>query len=697
MKSKHIPRPLLLAVIVALACETAWAKDDAKKAEAAKRSDKVYTLGQITVTAHAEGEQGIGTATIDREQMSDFARDSLPDALNLLPGVAITPGSGQRNEALISIRGFDRWQVPLMIDGVRLYLPADNRIDFDRFLTPDLAEIQVQKGYVSVLNGPDGMGGAINLVSRKPVKPFEAEVRASMQFDSKGRNSGDSQYGHVGGKFDQWYYQASVQRRDQDYWRLSNDYNPANPAIQGKGNRKHSDKQDQRINLKAGFTPNGTDEYSLSFTKQEGEKNGLQSETGGNSWSWPQWDTWSLAWASHTQLGEQAYVKSRVYFNKFDNQLLRYNVARTTKVALSTYDDEAYGANFEVGFEPIGNHTLKAAFHYRRDQHTESEYTFPNPGQAWTLPNGFTEPEHSSKETTYSLALEDTWKISDQWELIAGISRDIRRSHKVEEFRRQDNPSFFLQPVADSFATNYQGALNYRFSPTGKAHVALSARTRFPNMFERFSSQFGGAASNPWLKPERARNFEIGFSEMLTRDVRVEAALFHNRVKDAIVGVAIPDPVAGLPATVTQRQNVGEATFRGYEIGVTAFATPRLELGGSYTYTDTEVKNPEDPNLRLTTTPRHKAFAYAKWQPFDALRVIPNVEYQSRRWSSANGAAGYVRTDNVTLMNLKLEYTLTPGWDVSLSARNLFDKNYQIVDGYPQEGRNFTLATRYQF
>ena len=55
--------------------------------------------------------------------------------------------------------------VPLYMDGVRIYLPADNRLDMNRFLTPDLAEIQVAKGYVSVLNGPGGEGGAINIVS----------------------------------------------------------------------------------------------------------------------------------------------------------------------------------------------------------------------------------------------------------------------------------------------------------------------------------------------------------------------------------------------------------------------------------------------------------------------------------------------------------------------------------------------------
>lgn len=59
----------------------------------------------------------------------------------MVPGVSAANSGGSRNERLIFVRGFDRFQVPLSIDGIRVYLPADNRLDFGRFLTPDLAEI----------------------------------------------------------------------------------------------------------------------------------------------------------------------------------------------------------------------------------------------------------------------------------------------------------------------------------------------------------------------------------------------------------------------------------------------------------------------------------------------------------------------------------------------------------------------------
>ncbi|HEY8212545.1 MAG TPA: Plug domain-containing protein, partial [Methylocystis sp.] len=90
-----------------------------------------------------------GGYTITNRQMETFSRDTLDSAVNLAPGVNSQLVGGTRNEQNIYVRGFDRWQVPLTIDGVRVYLPADNRLDFARFLTADIAEIQIAKGYVS--------------------------------------------------------------------------------------------------------------------------------------------------------------------------------------------------------------------------------------------------------------------------------------------------------------------------------------------------------------------------------------------------------------------------------------------------------------------------------------------------------------------------------------------------------------------
>ena len=69
--------------------------------------------------------------------METFARPTLDSAVNIAPGVNSQISGNSRNEQNIYVRGFDRWQVPLTVDGVRVYLPVDNKLDFARFLTAD--------------------------------------------------------------------------------------------------------------------------------------------------------------------------------------------------------------------------------------------------------------------------------------------------------------------------------------------------------------------------------------------------------------------------------------------------------------------------------------------------------------------------------------------------------------------------------
>ncbi len=161
-----------------------------------------------------------GGYTVTNRQMETFARLTLDSAANIAPGVNANTTGGPRNEQNIYVRGFDRWQVPLTIDGVRVYLPVDNRLDFARFLTPDIAEVQIAKGYVSVLDGPGGMGGQINMVSRKPTREIESEFRSRLELGRDGTYQGVRTYGLVGTKKDFYYAQLSGAWQKFDGWML---------------------------------------------------------------------------------------------------------------------------------------------------------------------------------------------------------------------------------------------------------------------------------------------------------------------------------------------------------------------------------------------------------------------------------------------------------------------------------------------
>jgi len=89
---------------------------------------------------------------------------------------------------------------------------------------------------------------------------------------------------------------------------------------------------------------------------------------------------------------------------------------------------------------------------------------------------------------------------------------------------------------------------------------------------------------------------------------------------------------------------------------------------------------------------------YAKWTPTPRISVMPYIESASSRWSP-NIMSGDpdVRTGSYTMANFRVAYQVTPDLDVSLTARNLFDKNYELKHSYPEEGRNFMLTARVRY
>ncbi len=656
---------------------------------AAAPADGVYTLGELQVTARARTGELIGGSVVGAEELRRFDRTTVDQALDLVPGAVSGNSGGSRNERLVYVRGFDRFQTTLSIDGVRVFLPADNRIDFARFLTADLSQIQVSKGYVSVLDGPGGLGGAINLVTRKPSSELDAEVRMNGSLDGKGSFNGYTVSGLLGTRQDKFYVQISGAKSERDYFRLSDDFTPT--ALEDGGKRGNSDTEDWRVNIKAGLTPNDTDEYSINYIRQEGGKNApyhVSDTASTRYWDWPYWDIDSLAFLSHTQLGARAYVKTRLYRNTFSNGLYSYDNASQTTQTLgrafrSYYDDEAYGGNVELGVNVTDNNTLKVAAYYRKDRHVEWQQSFAPPS---------VEPRQTTTEATGSFAIEDTLKLGDSVDLVLGGSYDWRHLIRAEDF---NSNQFVFYPLTDDDAWNWQGALRWRVSDASALHASVSSRTRFPTIFERFSSRFGTVVPNPDVKPERATSFEIGGETQISR-VSLSGALFYSDIEDALIQIPVQlGPPFGL---VTQTRNAGDGEYYGAELSVTADITDQLRLGGAYTYIKRDLTDPTNPAFRPQGVPDQKLFAYADWQVTDTVRITPSFEAASNRWtvtsSSLVNPPRYYKTGDYVLANLSVEWAVTPKIDFLVGARNLFDQDYQLVDGFPEEGRSFFVDLR---
>ena len=112
---------------------------------------------------------------LTQDTITKLDKRNVADALSVVPGVSLQK-SGGRNELQVRVRGFDNRQVPVFYDGVPIYVPYDGNLDLGRFLTSNLASLEVSKGYTSLLQGPNLMGGSINLTTTKPKKDLEGNI-----------------------------------------------------------------------------------------------------------------------------------------------------------------------------------------------------------------------------------------------------------------------------------------------------------------------------------------------------------------------------------------------------------------------------------------------------------------------------------------------------------------------------------------
>ncbi|MGD9577061.1 MAG: TonB-dependent receptor plug domain-containing protein [Syntrophorhabdus sp.] len=635
----------------------------------------VFTLGEIEVTAKGEENKNIKIDKVSDEEMREFNRETVGNALNLLPGVTLSQ-VGARNEGMIYVRGLDLKHVPIYLDGIPIYIPYDGYPDLNRFTTFDLSQIVLSKGFTSVLYGPNTMGGAINLVSRRPEKAFEGNAGIGV-FTGNGYEG----YANFGTNQKLWYFQGGASYLNNDYFVLSDDLKPTVNKTENGGQRENSYYRDRKFNLKFGFTPAEGHEYVMSYWDQHGVKGvppyaGTDPSTTPRYWQWPYWDKEGYYFNSRTPLGDKSYVKTRFYWDRYTNSLYAYDDATYTTITRrssfrSDYHDNTYGGSAELGTSLLPYNLIKVAGLYKIDVH--KEHNLPSPYQTF-------------KDEIFSIGAEDTITITNKFYAIVGLSYDRQKSIKAEDWNVSPRRDF---AKAAENAWNPQAGLFYSLTDTGKLSLTFEEKTRFPSLKDRYSYRLGTAIPNPDLEPERARNYELGYQGVLFKRVSLKTAIFYRDIKDFFLSITIPNPSG--PGTVSQNQNVGHVEQYGFELDLSAPIIKTLDAGVNYTYLDNNNRSSSD---KLTDVPEHKFFVYAKYTPVKGLSLLADVEKDSKRWSDSRGvrvAKGY------TVANIKAMYEIIRGLQIEAGVRNVFDNDYELNEGFPMPGRLFFANLTYRF
>ena len=229
----------------------------------------------------------------------------------------------------------------------------------------------------------------------------------------------------------------------------------------------------------------------------------------------------------------------------------------------------------------------------------------------------------------------------------------------------------------EQYGTNgtWQSALSLALTAQHKATLSYGTAFRAPTFNDLYSS-WGG---NTDLQPEKSQNWELGFSgDYDVLDWQLN--LYRNNINNLIVYPA-PFYVATNSAENT------DALIRGVELVVKANTGP-LHHTASYEYTNAK-------DIETAKQLVRRAKRKASWTgdiDIANTNLFAQVSYVGER-----GDVGNITMPSYTVWNIGARYPLTKQLTLNGKINNLFDKDYQVVDGYDAPDMEFYVGADYRF
>lgn len=599
-------------------------------------------------------DQTASSVTVLTEK--DFAERNatyVSDVLKTVPGVAMGANGGVGSPTSLFLRGADSNQTAVIIDGVKMNPVNGYGFDFGGLALSNIDRIEVLRGEQSALWSSDAMGGVVYITTKSGLykeKPFNVD------FDL-GTGSHRTRDGSVtvSGYNNGFYYSVhGDSHRTSGISALSDrqfSYSGDNGASSNQPAASEKDKfHRDNVSARLGYDDGQKGvEFLTSHSSQTVDFDNRIGDELGHS----------------TRTRETLYKLSGYLGN--DQELFKHKInlsrIKTDRDVFSSfssaYDARRSDANYQldVNFDRDGDITQAVSLlaDYNKSDYLGTEYT------------------NKLKINEKSAALE--YRL---------LSKD---DHSFSVSGRYiDNSQY-----GNAFTARVSGA--YRLSPNFRAHASLGTATQTPTLVEYFG-YVGYSIPNFGLKAEKSRGGELGLlMETADKKYSLDATYFARNVKDLIADQVIPGSCVtaswGTSCTYQSVNMPGTSHIRGVELVFNGKLTDKLNSYANYTYTQAK----DSTGKQLIRRPKHVANAGIAYQITEQLGSSANISYVGKRVDSG---VRY-RMPSYTLVNLGVNYQLTQNLNIYANLNNVFDKKYENVVGYGQDGRNVYVGLRGSF
>jgi len=700
--TRELKRMQLLILTVALLTafplfiSTAVAEED--------KGYEEYSLGEIVVSDRGSAVRDIAIANeVTPEDFEAVNADSVADALTFVPGVQVT--YGRKSEAGVNIHGFDKSRILFMIDGVPYYETKYGSLDMNQIGLEGVARIDVIKGAPSVLYGPNALGGAVNIITKKAAsdKPV---LSATAEYGVDGVEDAYKVGLSHGMKVGNLNYWLSYSRREWDSWDLSDDFEPReglirrrpggdeNTIIQDEGERVNSDYETDNFWAKVGLEPSDDTEVFVNFHYIQTEKGDPPSIDRVNVFSdftqfdrISAYDDWGIDLSAEHAFTDRFSLQAKLYYHDHSDEYESFSdETYTESVALSTYKDSIVGGILLADYHVAEWNTLRASFHYREDNHEQRDLE--------SLPYA------ESSADTGSIGLENESTVLDgKLSVVAGISYDWYDVTGAESDPENDGNIVKSDTPGTTDEINPMIGATYQMNDDIQLFGSVARKTRFPTLSQIYSGEdpdTGEDLPNLDLDPETAVNYTVGVSWAFRDLLNIRVAPFFHDISDYITRDVPPEE-----NPYSQYKNYEDVEMLGVEINAVIRPYTDLALKLGYLYNDASNASPGRVTDDVIGVPEY-TFDFGIEYTVPTLGTILNVtllyigETYDQLPTPEEPDLEVITNDSYNFCSAKITQPfLDDHLKVFLAVENLFDEDFEPESGYPAAGMRTWLGVKF--
>ena len=301
----------------------------------------------------------------------------------------------------------------------------------------------------------------------------------------------------------------------------------------------------------------------------------------------------------------------------------------------------------------------------------------------WDSPDAY-RPRVTSRVRQNAVYLEDVWQLHPQWQLMAGLRRDMY------DFDRQDL-------VGSASVDQFLGGTSWRLGLTHRFTARSSAYAQVSSGHDPVTSLLSLSQSSSGFRLSQGRQVEVGFKQQLAEG-RGEWTL-------AVFDITKKDIITRNPDRPSESLQGGQQSSRGVEFSSVLHATKSLRFEGNLAYVDAQFDALREGSAGLdragnrpANVPRYSANAWAHYKAGD-WRASLGLRHVGNRYNdNANTSA----LPAYTVADAVLSWQLNPRTAVNLVGRNLTNKTY-AASAYSStqwllgNRRSFELAAHMRF